>query len=135
MYIHCIYNIYIYIYIYIFFLLRPSTQQPSRKHARHALGRTQNAPICLESQCNDPVPGLLRESRGARARNRPSAARGRPHARPLRQKGKGDLKLPNLRHVRCAPPPLGRRPSHDRKDFSTCMPLNQEDPDISTQLM
>ena len=39
------------------------------------------------------------------------------HARPLRQRGKGDLKLPNLRHVRCAPLPLGRRPSHDRKDL------------------
>ncbi len=30
------------------------------------------------------------------------------HARPLRQRGKGDLELPNLRHVRCAPLPLGR---------------------------
>ena len=49
-------------------------------------------------------------------------------------KGKGNLKLPNLRYVRCATH-LDARPSHDRKDFSTCIPLNQEDPDISTQLM
>ena len=45
-----------------------------------------------------------------------------------------NLKLPNLRYVRCATH-LDARPSHDRKDFSTCIPLNQEDPDISTQLM
>ena len=58
----------------------------------------------------------------------------------------GGLKLPNLRHDRWRHgrhiglhphlvAGLGCMVTHAVKDFNTCMPLSQEDPEISTQLM
>ena len=60
----------------------------------------------ISAKTEEPLPDIAHQPHEAKA-----------HARPFHHGGKGDLKLLNLRHVRCAPPPLGRRPSHDRKDL------------------
>ena len=64
--------------------------------------------LCQDSSAKneEPLPDIAHQPHEAEA-----------HARPLRQRGKGDLKLPNLRRIRCAPTPLGSRPSHDRRDL------------------
>ena len=65
-------NTYTNSYVFVYIFLDPADSSPLvRTPGPHPNGC---CPTCLESQWNDPVPGLLSLNRGARASNRPSAA-------------------------------------------------------------